>query len=77
MSGHLICAAAALETIACIAAFEEQAIPPTINLEELDPDCTGLFHVANQTIERPVEVALNNSFGFGGSNTCMVLRKIG
>lgn len=77
MSGHLICAAAALETIACIAAFENQAIPPTINLEEIDPDCAGLFHIANQTIERRVTVALNNSFGFGGSNTCMVLRKIG
>ena len=76
-SGHLICAAAALETIACIAAFENQAIPPTMNLEELDPECAGLFHVANRSIERPVTVALNNSFGFGGSNTCMVLRRIG
>jgi 3-oxoacyl-[acyl-carrier-protein] synthase II len=77
MSGHLICAAAALETIACIAAFENQMIPPTINLEDIDPDCAALFHVANQAVERPVRIALNNSFGFGGSNTCMVLRRIG
>jgi 3-oxoacyl-[acyl-carrier-protein] synthase II len=76
MTGHLVCAAAAVETIACIAAFEQQAVPPTINLDELDPDCAGLCHVANQSQPRPVRVALNNSFGFGGSNTCMALRKI-
>lgn len=76
-SGHLICAAAALETVACVVAFENQAIPATINLDELDPECAGLLHIANQAIERPVNIALNNSFGFGGSNTCMVLRKIG
>ncbi len=76
MTGHLICAAAAMETMACIAAFENQAIPPTINLDELDPECEGLCHVRNNAIQRPVAVALNNSFGFGGSNTCMVLRRI-
>ena len=77
MTGHLICAAAALETLACITAFEHQAIPPTINLEELDPDCAGLGHVANQAAPWKVRIAMNNSFGFGGSNTCMLLRKIG
>jgi 3-oxoacyl-[acyl-carrier-protein] synthase II len=75
-TGHLICAAAAIETIACITAFEHQTIPPTINLDELDPECTGLFHVPRAAIQRPVTIALNNSFGFGGSNTCVVLRKI-
>jgi 3-oxoacyl-[acyl-carrier-protein] synthase II len=76
MTGHLICAAAAMETIACIAAFEHQTIPPTINLDEIDPECAGLNHVANQAQSRPVRVALNNSFGFGGSNTCLALRQI-
>src|SRR5439155_14667780 len=46
-TGHVLCAAAAVEAIACIAAFEHQTIPPTINLENLDPDCAGLCHVAN------------------------------
>jgi 3-oxoacyl-[acyl-carrier-protein] synthase II len=76
MTGHLICAAAALETIACIAAFEHQAVPPTINLDNLDPECAGLCHVPNTAQTRKVRVALNNSFGFGGSNTCLAMRKI-
>ena len=76
MTGHLVCAAAAVETIACIAAFEHQAVPPTINLDELDPECAGLDHIANQAQPRRVQIALNNSFGFGGSNTCLALSKI-
>jgi 3-oxoacyl-[acyl-carrier-protein] synthase II len=76
MSGHLICAAAAIETLACIAAFEHGAIPPTINLDSLDPECAGLNHVAHHSQSREVRIALNNSFGFGGSNTSLVLRKI-
>jgi len=76
MTGHLICAAAALETIAVITAFEHGAIPPTINLDDLDPECAGLNHVANAAQVRPVRAALNNSFGFGGSNTCLALRKV-
>ncbi len=76
-TGHVLCAAAAVEAIACIAAFEQQTIPPTINLDDLDPDCAGLCHVANTAQERPVKVAVSNSFGFGGSNTSLVLRKVG
>ena len=76
MTGHLICAAAAVEGIACIASFENNAVPPTINLDNLDPECAGLCHVANQSQNRTVRVALNNSFGFGGSNTCLALRKV-
>ena len=75
MTGHLICAAAAVEVIACIAAFNNQAIPPTINLDELDPECAGLCHIANEAQPRRVEFALSNSFGFGGSNTCLALQK--
>lgn len=75
-TGHLVCAAAAIEAIACLAAIEHQAVPPTINLDELDPECAGLCHVPNQSQQRPVRVALSNSFGFGGSNTCAVFRKV-
>jgi 3-oxoacyl-[acyl-carrier-protein] synthase II len=77
MSGHLLGAASAFEAMACLTAFEEGAIPPTINLENVDPVCAALRHVANQAEERRVEIALSNSFGFGGSNTCVVLKRAG
>jgi 3-oxoacyl-[acyl-carrier-protein] synthase II len=76
MTGHLICAAAAVETIACLVAIEQQAIPPTINLDHLDPECAGLDHVAHETRAQRVRRVMNNSFGFGGSNTCLILEKV-
>ena len=63
-----------IEALACLVAIREQAIPPTINLERPDPDC-DLCHVPHQAIAHPVEYALSNSFGFGGSNTSLILRK--
>ena len=76
MTGHLLTAAGAVEAIACIAALDAQAIPPTINLDEVDPRCANLWHVANHAMGRPVDLAMSNSFGFGGSNTCLVLRSV-
>jgi 3-oxoacyl-[acyl-carrier-protein] synthase II len=73
MTGHLLTGAAAIEALACLVALERQAIPPTINLHKPDPEC-ALLHVPNQAQERPVRVTVSNSFGFGGSNTCLVLR---
>jgi 3-oxoacyl-[acyl-carrier-protein] synthase II len=75
MTGHLLSAAAALDAIACLAALERQAIPPTINLEQPDPEC-DLCHVAREARPQRVQVAVSNSFGFGGSNSCLVLRKV-
>jgi 3-oxoacyl-[acyl-carrier-protein] synthase II len=75
MTGHLLSAAAAVEALACLAAFEHQAIPPTINLDDPDPEC-ALCHVANEAREQPVRTALSNSFGFGGSNICIVFRQV-
>ena len=75
MTGHLVSAAAAVEAVICIAALQRQAIPPTINLDTPDPDC-DLCHVANQAVEQRVRVTLSNSFGFGGSNTSLVLKKV-
>jgi 3-oxoacyl-[acyl-carrier-protein] synthase II len=72
MTGHLLTAAAALEALACLVAMEQKAIPPTINLDEPDPECR-LCHVANQARSQTVRAAVSNSFGFGGSNTCLVL----
>jgi 3-oxoacyl-[acyl-carrier-protein] synthase II len=73
MTGHLLTAAAAVEALACLAAMERGAVPPTINLDEPDPAC-ALCHVAHAARPQPVRVAVSNSFGFGGSNTCLVLR---
>lgn len=73
MTGHLLAAAAAVEAVACLIAIERSAIPPTINLDDPDPAC-DLGHVANHTQARRVRVAVSNSFGFGGSNTCVVFR---
>ena len=74
MTGHLLSAAAAIEAVACLTAIEQQRIPPTINLDSVDPECE-LCHVPHQAIARPVSVAISNSFGFGGSNTTLVLRR--
>jgi len=73
MTGHLLTAAAAVEALACLVAIERRALPPTINLQNPDPEC-DLCHVANQAREHPVRIAVSNSFGFGGSNTCVVFR---
>ena len=73
MTGHLLTAAAAVEALACIITMDRQTVPPTINLQRPDPECR-LRHVPNQAEEHKVRVTASNSFGFGGSNTCLILR---
>ncbi len=73
MTGHLLTAAAAVEALACIIAMDRQVVPPTVNLHHPDPECR-LRHVPNQAEEHQVRVTASNSFGFGGSNTCLILR---
>jgi 3-oxoacyl-[acyl-carrier-protein] synthase II len=75
MTGHMVGAASAVEAAICLIAFARQALPPTINLDDPDPECR-LCHVPNQAQTRRVDVALSNSFGFGGSNTCIALRRV-
>lgn len=75
MTGHPITAASAVEALACLAAMARGAIPPTINLTDPDPACE-LCHVAHVAREGTVRVAVSNSFGFGGSNSCAVLRAV-
>ena len=75
MTGHLLSAAAAVEALACLTAIHRGAIPPTINLDDVDPEC-DLNHVANQARQQRVRTAVSNSFGFGGNNTSLVLRAV-
>lgn len=74
MLGHTMGAAAALETIACCLAIKDQHVPPTINLEEQDPECR-IDCVPNQSRECKVKVVLNNSQAFGGNNACLLLKQ--
>jgi len=74
MSGHLVSGAAAFEVVACLAAIDRQAVPPTVNLDHPDPQCP-LDHVPHTARDRRVHVTASNSFGFGGSNLCLVIRR--
>lgn len=75
MSGHLLGAAGGLELSACLMAMRDNVIPPTINLENQDPEC-DLDYCANVARETVVNAALSNSFGFGGHNASLLVKKI-
>ncbi len=75
MTGHLLGAAGGLESIFCIKALETGILPPTINLENQDPEC-DLNYVANKSQTTNPEFALNNSFGFGGTNSSTIFKKV-
>ena len=74
MTGHLLGAAGGVEAAFCALALLEGIIPPTINYETPDPDC-DLDYVPNYARPADVNIALSNSFGFGGTNACIVLKK--
>ena len=74
MTGHLLGAAGAVETIACILALRHGVLPPTINYETPDPDC-DLDCVPNEAREFQATHALNNSFGFGGHNVALIFSR--
>ena len=74
MMGHLLGAAGAVESALCALAIAEGKIPPTINLDDPDPAC-ALDYVPLAARERRVKHALNNSFGFGGTNCSLVLSR--
>jgi 3-oxoacyl-[acyl-carrier-protein] synthase II len=71
MTGHLLGGAGAVEMAACALAIRDSVIPPTINLENPDPEC-DLDYTANVAKQKKVRVAVNNSFGFGGHNATLV-----
>ncbi|MBU0906843.1 MAG: beta-ketoacyl-ACP synthase II [Nanoarchaeota archaeon] len=74
MHGHALGAAGGIEVIAAIGAIRDGVIPPTINLENPDPEC-DLNYTPNQAIERPVNVAISENFGFGGHNDVLLVRE--
>ncbi len=75
MMGHLIAAAGAVELITCVLVLRDQMLPPTINLCTPDPEC-DMDYVANQARQANVDVVLSNSFGFGGQNDTLVIKKV-
>lgn len=76
MTGHLLGAAGAAETFACLYGMKHGIIPPTINYEYPDPDCCGLDFVPNVAREATYDNAMCNSFGFGGQNAVLIVSKV-
>jgi len=74
MTGHLLAGAGALEALVCVKTIEEGIIPPTINLENPDPEC-DLDYVPNVARRANVRVAMSNSFGFGGHNATVIIKR--
>jgi 3-oxoacyl-(acyl-carrier-protein) synthase len=75
MTGHMMGAAGALETMVCALAIRDNRIPPTINLEVPDPEC-DLDYTPNKARDLQVDVALSNSIGLGGHNSAIILKRV-
>lgn len=75
MTGHLLGAAGGIELAACVKAMQTGIVPPTINLDEADPEC-DLDYVPHEAREAKVDVAVSNSFGFGGHNATVVIKRM-
>jgi 3-oxoacyl-[acyl-carrier-protein] synthase II len=75
MIGHSLGAAAGIEAVVTALSIDEGVVHPTINQEEPDPDC-DLDYVPEESREVDIDVALSNSFGFGGHNSCLALGKL-
>jgi 3-oxoacyl-[acyl-carrier-protein] synthase II len=73
--GHLLGAAGTVEAIFCLLAIRDQVVPPTINLDNPSVD-TALDLVPHKARKRPINIALSNSFGFGGTNASLVFRRM-
>jgi 3-oxoacyl-[acyl-carrier-protein] synthase II len=74
MIGHLLGAAGGIEAVLTALSIQNQIAPPTINLENADPEC-DLDYVPNVAREMKIEVALSNSFGFGGTNGSLLFKR--
>jgi 3-oxoacyl-[acyl-carrier-protein] synthase II len=76
MTGHLLGAAGGIEAIATVLALQIGRIPPTINVKQIDPEIPNLNFVLDKMVEKDINVALSNSFGFGGHNCSILFKKI-
>jgi len=76
MTGHILGAAGSIEAIAAILAIQNNIVPPTINLDNPDPEC-DLFYSPHQPTKRKIDVAISNTFGFGGHNASLLFKKFG
>ncbi|MGE5484408.1 MAG: beta-ketoacyl-ACP synthase II [Ignavibacteriales bacterium] len=74
MTGHLLGAAGIVELIACVQSIVNEVVPPTVNYEEPDPEC-DLDYVPNKARAARVNAAMSNSFGFGGQNVCLIVKR--
>ncbi len=74
MTGHMLGAAGAAEAVICVLAIQTGILPPTINLRHPDPEC-DLDYVPNEARRRLIDVAMSNSMGFGGHNTCLIFKR--
>jgi 3-oxoacyl-[acyl-carrier-protein] synthase II len=74
--GHLLGGAGAVESIFCILAMRDQIAPPTLNLDNPSPGCEGVDLVPHKAKQRPIKAVLNNSFGFGGTNASLVMKRV-
>ena len=74
MIGHSLGASGSLEAIACVKSIEDGILHPTINQENSDPEC-DLDYIPNTARESKINIAISNSFGFGGQNACLVIKK--
>jgi 3-oxoacyl-[acyl-carrier-protein] synthase II len=75
MTGHLLAASGAIEAIFSVLAIRDNIAPPTINLDNPDPACK-LDYVPNQARSMKIDVALSNSFGFGGTNGTLIFKRV-
>jgi 3-oxoacyl-[acyl-carrier-protein] synthase II len=73
MHGHCLGAAGGVEAALTALTIREGMVPPTINLDDLDPACDGVDHVVNAAREAEVRVAVSSAFGFGGHNAILVM----
>lgn len=76
-TGHMMGAGGITETITCVKAIETGTVPPTINLNEVDPECAGIDFVANTAKKAEINFAMSNAFGFGGQNSSIIVGKYG
>jgi len=76
MTGHLLGAAGALEAMATVLAVQNDIVPPTINFTTTDPEINPRFNLTfNKAVARKINIAISNTFGFGGHNAAVVLKK--